>query len=103
MKGWRRLGVVLSVLWFVGFGVWLRQADFDYAARVAGYEVCRLYDATEQYNDCLDRASARFLSTATPWWAIIVIDALSVGALWLLAWIVFVVGRWVIAGFRQQA
>src|SRR5947209_919680 len=23
MRGWRRIGVVLSVLWFVGFGGWL--------------------------------------------------------------------------------
>jgi hypothetical protein len=23
MRGWRRIGVVLSVLWFVGFGAWL--------------------------------------------------------------------------------
>jgi hypothetical protein len=23
MRGWQRLGVVLSVIWFVGFGVWL--------------------------------------------------------------------------------
>jgi hypothetical protein len=23
MRGWRRLGVVLSVFWFVGFGWWL--------------------------------------------------------------------------------
>jgi hypothetical protein len=118
MKGWRRIGVVLSVLWFVGFGWWLRVADFDYAKKVAGYEQCSLaydlernapdfgnhiHETIEKFNDCNKQAGALFRSIATPWWAIIVMDAFSVGALWALAWIVFVVGRWVAAGFRQQA
>jgi hypothetical protein len=96
MKGWRRLGVVLSVLWFIGFGWWLRQADLDFAARYAGYATCI------DLGDC-DRASERFLSVVTPWWGIVIADALSIGALWLLAWIAVVVVRWVAAGFRQQA
>jgi hypothetical protein len=27
MKGWRRIGIVLSVLWFVGFGFWLWSSE----------------------------------------------------------------------------
>jgi hypothetical protein len=122
MRGWRRLGVVLSVVWFFGFGYWLRQADFDYARKVAGYEQCsaaydmerdapyfgdriddHVHQVIERYNDCNKRAGAFFVNMATPWWGILVMDALSVGALWALAWIVFAVGHWVTAGFRRQA
>src|SRR5262249_12282340 len=102
MRGWRRLGIVLSVFWFVGFGWWLRQADFDSARNVAGYEQCaiiynmqrdapdfrdRMDQVIREYYDCEHRAGERFVSAATPWWGIIVMDALSIGALWLLAWI----------------
>jgi hypothetical protein len=85
MRGWLRLGVVLSVIWFFGFGWWLRQDDYDRAARYAGYATCI------EFGDC-NRASERFLAMATPWWGIIVMDVLSIGVLWLLAWIIVRVG-----------
>jgi hypothetical protein len=109
---------VLSVFWFVGFGWWLREADYDSARKVAGYEMCStIYDmkrdapgfsdhseqVIREFHDCLKRAGAEFMRAASPWWAIMVADALSIGALWLLAWIVVAVGRWVAAGYRQQA
>jgi hypothetical protein len=78
MRGWRRLGIVLSVFWFVGFGFWLRQADFDSARKGA-------------------------VGAVTPVWAIVIIDAFVLAVLWLLAWMVVAVGRWVAAGFQQQA
>jgi hypothetical protein len=93
MRGWRRLGVVLSVLWFFGFGWWLRQADYDRAWNYAGHATCI------ELGDC-ERASERFLAMATPWWGIIVMDVLSIALMWLLAWIIIRVGRWVALGFR---
>jgi hypothetical protein len=91
MRGWRWLGVVLSVFWFVGFGLWLRQADYDSALKVAGFENCSIvYDmqvkryapessdhrqVVREFSECLNRAGARFV--APPWWKIIVTDALS--------------------------
>jgi hypothetical protein len=71
--------------------------------KYAGYATCHLYHGTEEFNDCLEQAGTRFLRMATPWWGIVVADALSIGALWLLAWIALVVGRWVAAGFLPQA
>jgi hypothetical protein len=117
MRGWRRIGVVLSVLWFAGFGWWLRQDDYDRARTIAGYDLCSaIYDTKRdapdfsehmqqvirEFYDCENQAGARFVSAATPWWAIIVADAFSVGALWSVAWIAVAVGRWVTAGFRHQ-
>jgi broad specificity phosphatase PhoE len=108
MRGWRRIGVVLSVFWFVGFGLWLRHADVDRAWKIAGYDICLspdIYDDAERYYVCSDRAHRTFedLVASSPWWMDVVAAALSVGALWFLAWIAVVVGRWVAVGFRPQA
>jgi hypothetical protein len=120
MRGWRRLGVVLSVLWFIGFGWWLRQADYDNAMKFAGYDMCsyayerkraREFSDLEQalredaqvnreFHDCLHRAGEDFVRLITPWWVIIVMDVLSIALMWLLAWIIVRVGRWVAVGFR---
>jgi hypothetical protein len=119
MRGWVRIGIVLSVLWFFGFGWWLRQADFDNARMTAGYDTCSIIynmhrDApvhsnppldrvVKEFDNCLERVGARFMRVASPMWGIIVVDALSLALLWLVAWMVVAVGRWVKAGFRQQA
>jgi hypothetical protein len=126
MRGWRRLGVALSVFWFVGFWVWLRQADHDSAWTVSGYGTCSViaearrevwidFDRTDpQVNEnlekinrwqrqCEDIASADYFRKATPMWSILAADALSLALLWLLAWMIIAVGRWVAATFRQQA
>jgi hypothetical protein len=118
MRGWRRIGIVLSVFWFIGFGWWLRQDTYDSAWKISGYDRCGaiadmkraplwnnddLARVNREEHECEEKAKARFLRDVTPLWGVIVADALSLGALWLLAWIVVAVGRWVAAGFRQQA
>ena len=104
---------MLSVFWFVGFGWWLRHEDIDRAQKFAGYDMCSAaYDMMLEadvdgrakiFHDCLDRAAERFKELYPPLWGTVAVDALSIGALWLLAWIALVVGRWIAAGFRQQA
>jgi hypothetical protein len=102
MRGWRRVGIVLSVFWFVGFGWWLRQAELDDARYFAGYSICDA-DIIKDKLDCLNRAGETYIALYPPLWGTILVDALSIGALWLLAWLAVVVGRWVAAGFREQA
>jgi hypothetical protein len=139
MRGWRRLGVVLSVLWFFGFGWWLRGYDIDEKWQMSGHQQCyRLYvirqeglatlqqsthnlytgdrlaqyekedsDKLAQYErdlkQCQEKAAQKFMETVSPWWGIILVSAFVLGLLWLLAWVVVAVGRWVAAGFRQRA
>ena len=126
MLGWRRLGVVLSVFWFVGFGFWLGQEDHDSAWTASGYRTCSVvagarreiwidFDRTDpQVNEnlekidrwqrqCEDIASAEYLRKATPMWGILAADALSLALLWLAAWAIVAVWCWVAAAFRQQA
>jgi hypothetical protein len=74
MRGWHRIGLVLSVFWFVWFDWWLRKYAFDTAWDVV-----------------------------TPKGAVAVVDALSLAVLWSVVWIIVMVGRWVAAGFRRAA
>jgi hypothetical protein len=53
--------------------------------------------------ECQNKAYAEFSRRAPPMWGILIADALSLAGLWLLAWMIVAVGRWVAAGFRQQA
>jgi hypothetical protein len=74
MRGWHRIGLVLSAFWFVWFDSWLRKYAFDTASDVV-----------------------------TPKGAVAVVDALSRAVLWSVVWIIVMVGRWVAAGFRRAA
>jgi hypothetical protein len=139
MRGWRRLGIVFSVIWFVGFGFWVRQYDSDEKWQMSGHQHCyRLYeirrqglstlqqatrnlytgdrlaqyekedsDKLAQYEtdlkQCQEKAVQKFIETVSPWWGVVFVDAVVLGLLWLVAWMIVAVGRWVAAGFRQQA
>jgi len=59
VSGWHRIGVVLSVLWFVWFDWWLRKYPFDTA-----------------------------MDVLTPKGAIAVVETLSLAVLWLVLWII---------------
>jgi hypothetical protein len=129
MRGWLLLCIVLSVLWFVGFAYWRVESDASEADQISvsmvqscwsgfGARVDSLYSAGDlQRRDekmqefgrereaCLKQAIDIYekrsypLYESTMW----VTDAASVAFFWMLAWIVVRVGRWVIAGFRQEA
>jgi hypothetical protein len=130
---------VLSVFWFVGFGVWLRDYDLAEKWEMAGHLHCyTLFDikreglsnvqqqrrsyitgdrlaqyekedreALAQYDrelkECREQAVQRFQETVSPIWGIVLADAFVLALLWFLAWIVVAIGRWVRAGFQQQA
>jgi hypothetical protein len=111
MRGWRRIGVVLSVIWFVGFGGWMFFSEIGkHNDRLdTSLSICNhRYDtARELLQECYARATdthtrlVREFYSGVPF--LFLIDAATVGLFWLLAGIVFAVGRWVAAGFRQQA
>jgi hypothetical protein len=130
MSGWRRLGVVLSVLWFVGFGGWLWTSSVRGYQDFYGFELrnCSAMSSMkrdalraddQQYDQksakiigeekaCTDNADAFFSREidklySQEVWVLLAIDVALLALFWLLAWIVVAVGHWVLAGFRQQA
>ena len=130
MSGWRRLGVVLSVLWFVGFGGWLWTSSVRGYQDFYGFELrnCSAMSSMkrdalraddEQYDQksakiiseekaCTDNADAFFSREidklySQEVWVLLAIDVALLALFWFLAWIVVAVRHWVLAGFRQPA
>ena len=45
-RGWRRIGIVLSVIWFLGFGVFLWETSLNDLVRPYAYQLkqCGYFD-----------------------------------------------------------
>jgi hypothetical protein len=129
MRGWRRLGVVLSVLWFVGFGCWawystvssygeLLGRNLDHCLAMSSSSMDRLNwddpqrdqkfkEINKEEEACMNRAKALFFSQRDSlksdfWVLVLIVDVGSIALVWFLAWIIIRVSRWVTAGFRQS-
>src|SRR5665213_495776 len=128
MKGWRRIGIVISVLWFLGFGFFLWNMHihdltdpYDSELHLCGslldidndglqYVKPGSRDARQavnwtKYEDCKKRAEVNFhkLADEQGTYAIpivLAINAVSIALGWLLVWFIVVVVRWVRRGFR---
>lgn len=62
MKGWRRIGIVLSVIWFLGFGVYLwAQPTFDAQLLDRRHHYCALsYVSAKENEECMKKASLQY-------------------------------------------
>jgi hypothetical protein len=114
LTGWKRIGIVASVLWMLAGSLWLSRRILERAilAHSLAYEICSenktFAPLTSELRDCMAEAGER--------WAMIIeaetggltpIGAGAVGALilllstYLLTWIVWKVVRWVHVGFQN--
>jgi len=128
MRGWRRIGIIVSVIWFFGFGVflWNKFVEDAVAPYAQDLQIC---SAIEQYSDDFWQANARnseelseklqasqdqyekCASKAKLQWeserpsdsvlavAVLVIDLVTIALGWLSVWGCIAVGRWVHRGF----
>jgi hypothetical protein len=129
LSGWQRIGVILSVLWFVGFGVFMfeheisRHSDFhmwqlDNCLKIAEMrrESLQLNDPAYSARDaevqrnlhkCSADASAFFTKQVSDLWSnvwiLLLVDLASIALAWLLVWIVVSLVRWVSRGFQKSA
>jgi hypothetical protein len=133
MRGLRRFGIVLSALWFVGFGVWLwltttgAYMDVHQGQLQDCYNLYRKereqlwgYDPefdqkaakiNSEYKACQEEATAHFDREVgklfySQGWLILAVDAGVLALVWLVAWISVSVWRWVAAGrfaFTQKS
>ena len=115
MKGWRRIGIVLSVIWFVGFFGYAWSSAMDNAMNSASTLSCyRLYDASDapfpdkkKYEACIAPIEARFmeqnefLHSPRGVMLFVGIDLATILVGWLIAWGIIAVVRWVARGFAQ--
>jgi len=128
-RGWRGIGIMLSVIWFIGFGgyVWVREgnekAKFFWGQSmicnsilstrneslqsIANEETREKREAENwaNFKECRDEA-LRFYGSSLedsrkgiP--VLLALDAGTVAFGWLVAWIVLSVARWVQRGFAS--
>jgi hypothetical protein len=128
-RGWRRIGIVLSIIWFVGFGFFLWRSTLEGHLELLrnGLHTCgviyemqtdtthsvtnddernRRYAANDaKWKQCQDGAEASYrrgvqdLRTGTFWGVLIAFDAGTLLIAWFVVWIVVLVVRWIGRGF----
>jgi hypothetical protein len=110
IRVWRRLGVVISVLWFIGFFVWTwnnedeenalgRKIHADYCIAESG-PGGMFGPHPDRPASEMDRRYACFKGFhehKSPFDVVLINDLLLIALAWLLAWITIRVGRWVMA------
>jgi hypothetical protein len=122
MKGWRRIGIVLSVIWFFGFGAYLINHTTELEIFNMGYDNCyAIYrhavehaeergmqekwmpDIEAQLQECTKKVTLDYERTRPSEYVtlakIIVFNLITIALAWLVAWGCVAVGRWVYRGF----
>jgi hypothetical protein len=103
LNGWQRIGIVLSVLWIIVAGLWANYQSIQQRTQTLEFlfQTCVAFH-NFNYNDpdCLRDFNAQYLGAIKGQWVDTAIVALvPIPIAWLLAWIVFVVVRWIRRGF----
>lgn len=118
-RGWRRIGIVLSVLWFVGFPLYQLFSDHSrnlglYEAQTAACRHALMEDRlsgeeqlSSRYRKCLDDANLLLrmaddglLTTGLPLFAFF--GSVMIFLAWLIVWGLVAVVRWVNRGFAAE-
>ena len=105
MNDWKRIGIILSVLWIIGGGIWTRGVVMQ---EMGSFAKAQLHTCTTLHPNDTDPCFAKFDAD----WGRDVTDAgiNTYNAIFtfvplLMAWVLFYVvaglTRWVIAGFGQ--
>jgi hypothetical protein len=106
-RGWRRIGVILSVIWFVGFGLyaWTDSTTQSSNFYKASLSVCYGLSKPADGDRCKNEATALFKQEADKRWEqfplFLAFDLATVAVGWLLVWAVVALVRWVGRGFSS--
>jgi hypothetical protein len=126
LGGWQRIGVILSVLWFIGFGVFMFDEEISRHSashvrqlgncnKIAEFErqwflrrddpayATKDAEVQRKLDKCRDDADAFFMEQdpRSSLWIILLIDLASIALAWLLVWTVVSLVRWVSRGFQN--
>jgi hypothetical protein len=104
MNGWIRLGIVLSVVWAIAVFFYVRNQDIDRYTAAWGslYSDCTHDNVVRKENtDCGALADGWTKAPGEGYAAFVALAPIPFG--WLIVWIVFLVVRWVVRGFKRVA
>lgn len=108
LNGWQRIGIVLSVIWFICGGLWGNSMGIhegDWVSRQ--YQFCLEHDA-EPHMPSTAQCQARFDkdwpdAIKYHWWEGLIVATVPIPLGWLLAYGIIALSRWIWrGGFRME-
>jgi hypothetical protein len=103
MRGWKRIGIVLSVVWvFVG-GFWGRNIGIhegDFATAL--YDICLRMDNSDWTKCGADFKNYYERDIQNPWLYAAILAFVPIPIAWLIVWGCVAVGRWIHRGFAKS-
>lgn len=126
-RGWRRIGIVLSTIWFLGFGMFLWSNEVQRIGDVYSWQYKMCYAGENIRNESLQYAKddqerekrrsendaetkeckaqalafhhSQWDKTRNAVWILFAVDSASVLLGWLVVWFIVLVVRWIQRGF----
>ena len=102
LNGWQRIGVVVSIAWFIGGGFWGSGLieEQDGAGVVAAYKSC--LESNADWAPCQQAFQRDWPVTMKYHWAETATFALvPIPAVWLFVYGLIAIWRWIARGFRS--
>ena len=115
LNGWQRIGVVASVCWFVGGGLWINGLVGDYLGAPVVAELRRCLEARSiqpdgtipadtDWGPCNKQFQVAFpIAVAGHWFYAAVYALIPIPIVWLIVWGLVALGRWIRAGFKPDS
>jgi hypothetical protein len=111
VRGWRRIAIVASVLWFVGGGIWIDGQVMAYMAGPVGWELRQCFEAnfhqppgTHDWQACNRKFLAEYPAAVAGHWGRSAAFALvPIPVFWLIGCVLVVLGGWIRAGFARDS
>ena len=119
MGGWTRIGIVLSVIWAVGGGLWAHQLAADDVMRRTGLQLDACVsknkallhskgDDSEPYDriwtPCWAEHSKNYVANIEGfWWFVGIMGLVPIPVAWLIVYGLVGIWRWIRSGFSNAA
>lgn len=109
LNGWQRLGIVVSICWIVGGGLWINGKVIDEMAHpvVSEYQSClnthsaQSDDSTPADTDCSAKFDADFGPAVSNHWSYsIALTFIPIPVAWLTVYGLIGLVKWIRAGFK---
>ncbi len=107
LNGWKRIGIVLSVLWVLVTGFYQRNADVQKASDFMSfsYRVCTDAQSAKNnfdFDECSKKSQKDFdIWMVGSWGNVAVIALLPIPFFWLIIYGLIKMYRWIRVGFKQ--